>query len=123
MENPEIKFPKPGEKLPEEMRRESLLKGGEAFIKINREIAREFFKKAGLSDEEIDRKIQEAEIRSAEEEKEKEKKERELKRMIREETKKMYEDLLADAKDKGDEKLIKIFESALKVLQEKLEKE
>lgn len=99
--------------------REALIKGGLSLMNDNPGIAREFFKLAELTDEQI-----EVVLSGKEEEKKKEKaksilEDEEEKKQMRKDVEKLYKQMIEIAKREGNEEKIKLYENALEALKEK----
>lgn len=82
---------------------------GLKFAKSNPKMAEGFFKRAGVPISEIESALAQQEFKTAAE------KEKESGRIIemRQHAKEMYEQIISDAKKKGDEERVKIYEAAL----------
>jgi len=95
--------------LSEQESKQGLIELAVNFAKTNPKLAEEYFKKAGVSMPEIENALAQQEFKSAEEKE----KDRSQRIAMRQEVKEMYNKIIADAKEKGDEERARIYEAAL----------
>lgn len=92
--------------------KQSLIELAVKFAEINPKLAGEYFKKAGLTMPEIENALAQQKFKAAEEKE----KDRSQKIAMRQEVKEMYNKIIADAKEEGDEERVRIYEAALAAL-------